>query len=812
MKRLGTFVIAAATLMLETALTRVFALSHGHHFAFMAISIALLGLGAGGLLLTLWPVSQQRRYVEGVMTLASIGFVATTLGSYVFLNLYPFDIYRIAWERIQVLYLMANYLALTLPFFCSGVVVGLALEIEEAGNVTYAANLLGSASGCLIALIALSLWGGAGTVALSAACGCIAAGMFGCRNWRDWRRGSVLILLVSSFCALVPLIIVWLGPPWFQVHLSPYQSLSYALQFPGSRVLSSRWNAFSRVDVVESDAIHVSPGLSLGYTGDSPLQHGLYVDARAQAAMISQDTETIQDWAAHLPLALVYRLQPQARVLVLEPGGGLDVAVARSQGAAQVTAVSSNSLVVDAVRRYGSGLYANEDVSVVVQAPRSYVRGHRGADGARFSVIDLALNDAQRAVVSGGYALSEDYRYTVQAFTDYLSMLQPGGMLVVQRWLQMPPSESLRAWALAVTTLERDGHVPSQDSLIAIRSWSTMLILIKKGAFVASELDLVRQFCVERQFDLVYLSDLKAEEANRYHFYEEAPYYHAFRELFYADRREKFYREWAYDTRPPTDDKPFYFHLFKWRQVPDIWQQLGHTWQPFGGGGYLVLLALLGIATLASGVTILFPLAFTRRSPGVISGLPRGPALTYFGCLGLAYLGIEIPLIQRCVLFVDHPTTAFATVVSVLLIASGIGSLLATRLRVQWAIPTLVIYVLFLAASLSVISDLFLGRSLAVRITVVSVLLTPLGVFMGVPFPAGLALLYKGAPKLIPWAWSINGCASVIASILTALTALSWGFNVVLFISAIVYLLAWGIWMTLIGATVRNGFAPDDKS
>ena len=801
-RRSGTFVLAAATLTLETALTRVFALSQGHHFSFMAISIGLLGLGAGGTWLTLWPqivpgLSQERfREPDRALALVALGFAATTLGGYVTVNVVPFDMYRIAWQGVQILYLMIDYLALTLPFFCSGLAIGLALRTAKAGRELYAANLLGSACGCLIALGALTWLGASGTVVLSAAAGCVAAGLYA---WERSRRriGQRTAVLACGLGALVLSGVAWVRPAWLEVRLSPYRALSYALQYPGARVLSSRWNAFSRVDIVESEAIHVSPGLSLGYLGQVPLQRGLYVDAHAQAPILSAGPNEVAGWVDHLPLSLAYRLRPQADVLVLEPGGGLDVAAALSQGAEHVTAVASNPLEIDAVRRYGSGLYADPKVQVIPQSPRSYVRGERGPDGARYAVIDLALNDAQRTAVSGGYALAEETRYTVQAFVDFLSLLEPGGVLVVQRWLQTPPSESLRAWGIAAAALRESGDGRPEDSLVAIRSWSTMLIVAKKGAFLASELDIVRRFCAERQFDLVYLPDLRPEEANRYNVHEGAPYYRAYRDLLPADRQVEFYRAQAYDVRPPTDDWPFFHHLFRWRQMPEVLQALGHTWQPFGGGGYLVLLALLGIATLTSTALIVLPSAFARRLPGKTSGVSRGRILAYCGCLGVAYLAVEIPLIQRFVLFLDHPTTAFAIVVSVLLAASGVGSTLAGRLRARWAIPLLVAYVLALSAALPAVSDAFLGRTLAIRILVATALLAPLGLLMGTPFPAALGLLGERAPGLIPWAWGINGCTSVIVSILAALIALNWGFSAVLLLATSAYLLAWRLWMTI---------------
>jgi hypothetical protein len=639
----------------------------------------------------------------------------------------------------------------------------------------------------------------------AAACGIFAAGWFTCAGKRSSVRRCVAWMGGCSLCAAAIIGLAASFPDWFAVRLSRYCALSYALQLPDARLRYSRWNALSHVDVVESSAIHLAPGLSLGYLGAAPVELGLYVDTHARGAILNDERAVIDEWSGHLLEGLPFYLRPNADALVLEPGGGLDVAVASSLGARHVVAVSFDPLAIEAVRRFGAGLYAKPEVEVVTRSPRSFVRGAQRLE-ERFDIVDLALTDAQQMVISGAYTLSEDYRYTLQAFRDYMSLLKPGGLLVVQRWLQTPPSESLRAWATAVESLERYSHVAPEQSLVAVRSWATMVILVKNGAFSADELRMVRQFCDERQFDLVYLADMGEAEANRYNQYPGAPYWHAFHGLLFGPR-ETFYRDQDYDVRPPTDDRPFFLHFFKWRQVREILQGLGKTWQPFGGGGYLILMVLLVVALLACTGLVMLPLLLARGgrlAAGPIGG-SRWRAIVYFGCLGLGYLGVEIPLIQRFVLLVDHAAIAFATVVSVLLISSGMGSLLSNRLRAEWAIPALVLYVLSSILWWPPVCGAALGASLPIRLVVASVLLVPLGIGMGIPFPTGLAVMCRPGDVLIPWAWGVNGCVSVLASILASMVALAWGFHAVLVLAAMAYLAAW--WLLLGGQRRKKGAA-----
>ena len=789
----GTFLLAMATLTLEVALTRVFALAHGYHFAFLTIGISLLGLGAGGTSLSL----RRAPIGKALPGLLSLAFAITTASGYLLSNAIPFDMYRIAWERIQVVYLLGYYLALATPFFCSGLTVGALLRTARgkgkayAGHRVYAVNLIGSAAGALLALWALSRVGEAGAVMLSAAGGGLAATAFALdtRPGGRWRRP--IMAFAGLGCAIGMSYVAATCPSWIKVRLSPYRPLRQALQFPGARLAYTRQDAFSRVDVVQSEAIHIAPGLSLNFAGPTPRQMGLYVDANGRGAIACDGARSLKGWAAQLPIALAYRLRPRADVLVLTPGGGSDVAVARALGAGRVTVVSPNRLVVDAVRRYGGDLYADERIKVVVSAPRTFARRHRMHGRPLFDLVVVSLSDAQRTVVSGGYALNEDYGYTVQAFADYLRLLKPGGMLVVQRWLQTPPSESIRAWTLAATALAELGGTPSHQ-MAAIRSWSTMLILVKRGTLVAGDESEIRRFCRERHFDLVYLPDIKLEEANRYNVYPGAPYANALHELLTAEGRASYYRRQRYDIRPPTDDRPFFFHFFTWRQLPEVWRSLGHTWQPFGGGGYLVVVAMLGVALLAAGVLIVLPLVARGRLPGMA-------VVAYFGCLGFAYLGVEIPLIQRLGLLLERPTLSFTIVVSTMLIASGAGSWLMPRIVGRWVPFAVAGAVAVVTVSLPALCEAALGWPPAARLTTTVVTLIPLGVLMGMPFPAGLKVLSEHAPDLIPWAWGVNGGASVVASILTALITLEWGYSAALSAAGAAYLVAGVLFLAMNG-------------
>ena len=389
---------------------------------------------------------------------------------------------------------------------------------------------------------------------------------------------------------------------------------------------------------------------------------------------------------------------------------------------------------------------------------------------------------------------------------DAYARLTPQGFLLLSRWLQLPPSEETRAWALAVAALERAGVSHPEDHLLALRSFQTVLILAKRSPLTEAELATVRRFAEERSCDLIYLPGITPQEANRYNVLPQPEYYRAFTAILSSrvdakervgteahpyGGRERFYREHLFDVRPTTDDRPFFFHYFKLAQVPAILASFGKAWQPFGGGGYLVLVLLLALVLVASALLILLPLfPRARASPSKVGGGLWARILVYFTALGLAYLLVEIPLLQYFILLLDQPTYAFALVLCALLVASGAGSLLGERIRtggVVWLLgPVVLLYALFLRW----LPSLLLGWPLAWRVMASFPLLAPLGVLMGFPFPAGIRRLGQAAPEAIPWAWAVNGCASVVSSILATMLAVSFGFSWVLVLAAALYALA----------------------
>lgn len=791
--------LAGAALLLESAFTRMLAVSQFYHFAFLSISLALLGFGASGSILTILERRDNSKgtnlHCDRILALSGLGFGSCVVVGYCMVNFFPFDSFTIAWEPRQVFYFFINYISLSLPFIFAGLGIGCALTASRGrSHHVYAANLVGSATGVLLAPLLLAASGILGAILFSVGMGLIAAMLSGSlgRKWLAWGIGAAVSLILLSQVGLI--LANWGSIAPLGMTLSPYKGLAQAMQTPGARRVFSRWNAISRVDVIASASTHQFPGLSYTYSGSFPEQLGISIDGDSLLP-VSMVDPNVFDAANYLPEAIAFALKPGGRSLVIEPGGGLGVLQALAGGNDQVTAVLGNPLIPFALSRLNGigNLYQRPEVILELEMPRVYLQGSQDL----FDIVYLPLTDTFRPVTNGAFSLSETYLFSVEAFEAMLDRLATGGILVTSRWLQTPPSEETRLIATLVEALEGRGIAEPGQALLAWRGINTMTVLVKPDGWEHAELVKVRDFLTERRFDLVWAPDIQSHEINRFNILQEPVYYQNVLALIDSQKRDAFYAGYPFAINPVRDNQPFFYHFFKWAQTPALLAAFGHTWQPFGGSGFFVLLALLLLVSILSLLLIITPLLIRSSKNKTkerieTSGQSLWQVLVYFGCLGIGFLFVEIPLIQRWILLLGHPTFAFSGVVCVLLVFSSIGSLMARRWWVwrRWILGGLVLVVLITPWLIGITTNIALTWTAPWRILVGALSLAPLAIMMGVPFPFGLIGLENGSPVLKAWAWAVNGCASVVASVLAAILALSFGFQFVLFGGALAYGLA----------------------
>lgn len=774
LRYIGIGLVSAATLLFELGLTRIFAVAEWYHFAFLSISVALMGYAASGTLLALLR-REWRARLEGI---AAPALPLGILLAYGAVTHVPFDSYTLAWDARQYGYLAIYYVGLVVPFTLSGFTISYELASSPAtSHKLYAANLCGSALGGLSLLGLLPAVGGEGVVVVAAGAGLAGAGLLLSRaqrtGWMVWAAALAGVALALA------------SPSWRSLHLSPYKSLSYALQAPGARLAEQRWSVHSRLDVIVSPSLHSAPGLSLKYPGKLPPQHALTFDGDNLSPIVRRVEPEDEAFLAYLPTSIPWAMRPGARALIMSPRGGMDVAVALANGASLVTLADDQPLAAPIVRDlYGAftgNLYSDPRIVIESSSPRSVLQ--RGSD--RFDVILFSLADSFHPLTSGAYSLSENYSYTVEAFTQALRRLDDRGLLVVSRWLQDPPSECVRAGALMAAALERLGVRAPAQHLIAFRSWATITLLASPTPFGPEDIASARGACERLAYDMVYYPGMAEGEANRFNRLAQPVYYDAFQALLSGDR-QKYIAAQFYDLTPPTDDRPFFGHFFRWRQLPAIAAQMGKTWQPFGGSGFLLVVALfMGVIFITAGL-IALPRIVGRMPPG----RRRGVTLSYFAALGLGYLMVEMPLIQQFILYLDQSALSFSIVLATCLLASGIGSMGAARAPLRVCLVALIAMILLYPPALALLLEHTLAWPLAARIALAIASLFPLGAMMGIPFAGGLQWAEKASPGLTPWIWAVNGSASVVSSIGAAMLALSWGYRAVLMVAGGCYLAA----------------------
>ena len=764
------FLSSLASLAFEVLLTRIFSLTLGYHFAFMVISIAMLGFAASGTILALFP---------GLKRLDRLGVYALALavampGGYLLANQITFDPVRLAWERWELLHILPLYLCLALPFSCTGMIIATAFSLEnQRAGLLYGADLVGAGIGSLGILALLAYAPPEQGIFVLALLVSGAACLGGGRHLR-----SAALFLGASLLG-----VLLLHPAWSQPRLSPYQGLEAALRYPGAAHLRTWHTPFARIDTFKSPAVRYAPGLSLRYLKKLPEQLGISIDGGAVTAVTAVAEPAALAFLDHLPAALPYALAPRRAVLVLDPQGGLPILLARRQGAERIASVEGTAalemVIRTRLREFSGELYGRESR---VGLGRAWLA--QGEE--RFDLIDMTL---QGTTPAAAYGIGEDYRLTVEAFRAYLQHLSSDGVLAVNLFILPPPRSELRILTTLATALEELGIREPGAHIAAIRSWGTLTIVAKRTPLTPAENAGIRHFAGERRFDLVWLRGATAAESQRYIKTPDDDFA-AFRALLTPAQREAFLAAFLFNVRPVRDEAPFFSHFLRLDRSRETYQRMGAKWQFFLEGGYLLPAVLLQ-ALAISAVLLLLP-ALAQRGKGAEQRL-RWRFLSYFALLGLAYLFVEVALIQKFILPLENPPVAVATVLASLLIASGGGSLLSQRYP-RLARPDVILLLAFLVALLAfLLPHLFVFAApwpLPLRGIFLCLLLALPGGLMGIPFPTGLRLLGQLAPELIPWAWTINGVFSVLAPLLAVMLAMVAGFQGVLLCGAGAYLLA----------------------
>jgi len=789
-KLLGLVLTSLCILLLELTLTRIFSVKMGYHFAFVAISVALLGIGAGGLAVFLFEKAFAGGSLERQLPLCSSLMAVSIVVALVVMLSIPFvPKLSLAGFALSGIF----YGAATVPFFFGGMCISLLLW-RHADHVSslYFSDLLGASLGCLVTLVALNLFTGPQVVLLASVMAACASVCFGLRSGKpliSWVSGATLVLAFLLFLFAQSGL------------LAERLRVKYALyETPANEpeILFEKWNSFSRVAVSSVGGLPVFGwGLSAAFDGYQPEQLAMFIDGGAGTQMINFDGDFEKvEFLKYDLSSLVYWLKKDAKSLIIGPGAGRDVLAALSFGHKPVTGVEINPSIVNAIRNdfrdFTGDIYRHPDVTIHVDEGRSFLSRSK----EKYDIIQASFIDTWAATSSGAYILTENNLYTIEAFEEYLQHLEDDGMLTFTRWYYKDvPAEALRLMALAIEALERGGCVNTRPNLLLAAKGYWMnegpngvaTLVVKKSPFTQTELQEAEEVCEKMGFQIVcsprYVTNL------------------VFARLFSKEEREKLCHEYPLNIVPSDDDKPFFFHLaYLGKEVPQRVQK-GHL--RYGLKATTVLVNLLvGMAVLAFLFLIAPLLIFRFVKPREL--VRHWKSLLYFVLIGMGFISIELPLIQRFTLFLGHPIYALAVVLSSVLLFSGIGSFFTRRASaagapvfLRKALVSLVLLFIVYQISLSPFIHALIWLPTYTKVPITILLIAPAGLLMGMPFPLGIKLISEGDRFLIPWCWGLNGAFSVLASVVSLAVAITFGFTAAMGVGIAAYVLVLVLAMAL---------------
>lgn len=756
----GVAATSLASLLLELSLTRVFSVIYYYHFAFLAISIALFGLGAGGVfsyVVAGWGKKTSLYFKLGL--LAATNAVAIVLCLW-FLLARTGD--------MTTLELTAAYFVAAVPFLLSGTIVSLVVAdtIERVDRV-YFFDLLGAAGGCAVLVSLLDLLGGPNTILVAAVLFAVSAAVW--FHLANVPRGRVLSVLLGLLL----------------VALITYNSKSFLIDVKfakGQKIQNEefvRWNSFSRI------ALKRQPdGAQL-----------IVIDADANTYLANFDPFHLTP-QQHFELmyhgsGMPYLLRPGAKTVIIGPGGGMDVARALVSGSKDITGVEINPIIATTIMRkkfpqYSDGLYLRPEIHIKVEDGRSFIR----RTDQHFQVLQATLVDTWASTAAGAFALSENNLYTTNAFVDYLSHLTSNGVMAFTRWGFKPPRESLRIVSLADAALKQLGQSDPAKNVIVVRENQQQLnafgaqdtILVSRNPFSPADIERLQKEAATAKLEVVYVPGTTTPSV--------------FRDMLLAPDINRFYDSYDFDVRPVSDNRPFFFYTV---QARDLWDYMFHASRQAGdykiNSAIPLLFGLVAISIIATLIILsLPPLVLGHRLP---TSPGAAKALSFFLFIGAGYILIQVSLIQKFVLFLGHPTYALTVIIFSMLLSSGIGSFASKRLvhgdltRLSRVMLIIVGAIILLSFVISPISESGVALPFALKVLISVALISPVGFAMGMPFPTGLALLEKIMPASVRWAWAINAASSVMGSAAAMFLAIYLGLQTTLVIGGLLYLAAW---------------------
>lgn len=765
----AVFLVSVSTLAFEVLLARVFAVTQWNHLSFMVISIALFGSAASGTFFSLLAPAVGR-WRSSHWSLAAILFSASLLTAAVGLSRIPLDYNRLTFEPVQALYLLAVYLLLALPFFFSGGLVAAAyMALPGRSGLIYCLSMAGSALGVVWPALLLPFGSESSLIVMAALMPLAAPAVMLAADGRKRRgraapeRGVFPVAVAAG--ALTLAAGLWLLSPGAErvrvLKPSEFKFISQARSLPDTRVTAIAADIRGRVDRVESPHLRFAPGLSLKHAEPLPAATAVLTDGDRPVYLYGRGPAAETFARATLSYIGYEAVGRPASALILLSAGGLAVPCALASGADRIRVIHPTPGVADQIRsHYG--------LPVSAENPRAYL----ARSPERFDVVHV---ESWGASLPGADALDQEHLLTLEAFGEYLRHLAPHGVLIVPRRLRLPPADSLRLWSTAAEALRRAGAPDPPGCIFVLRAWdsSVMLVFRQPPADPQRVLEIARR----GNFDVVYAAGADEALANRYHVFD-APYHfreharleNALREATAGD----YFHDYVLEVAPQSDRQPYPGRFLKWTRLPELYRMLGSRPHAFGWSGEVLVAVTLAEAALVSALLLLLPLRAMPRGREPVS---LRASLFFLG-IGAGFILAELLFVNLGTFLLGDPVISLTLTLAGVLLSSGIGGLWASRhpRGIGPACWAAALAIALAAAGLMGFAPLVLGLPAWARGGVLLLAVMSTGLFMGMPFPLAMQQIAP-SPAAKAYGWAANGCASVVAAILSAQIAISAGFE-----------------------------------
>ena len=823
----GLFLLSSAIIGYELAVMRTFAVGSWSNFGTTVISIALLGFGLAGTILTFiqkWIRKAPNRWMANL----SLLFMPALAVAHIAAQHVPFNPVMIASDWTQILWIGVYYLIYSIPFFLGAAFINVTfLAMSSRIHSLYFWNMTGSGLGGIIILGCMYLFPTdyivLPLILISFLTVLLCYLRYDSEKRQVWIDPKDLVVISALFLISVGLILT-MG----KVKVSEFKGISYARKFPDTHLDYRSYGPEGEMDVYSSSFFHFAPGLSDNAALDlkqmpREAYKGLYIDGGGPIGIMRKLEGAEADYIDYLPMSAPYLLLDNPKVLLVKLGGGISTFTALHHGAAEVSVLESNPALIHLMGKvplfvqYNGGLLADPRVRIIHGEPRAYC----SATKERFNLVEISLIDSVGLSQAGGYPVDENYTYTVEAISDYMKTLDAGGILSITVWNKLsPPRNVPKLLTTAVKSLKDQGvKDPGNRIFVFDLLLSTATILIKNSDFTEAETEILRDYARRMSFEVSYFPSMHQREGDfknileRYRrLFDEkmsiqeqkaspekvttsllpTDLYHFSLRWLLSGREEELYRDYLFDIRPATDDRPYYTAYLKPQNLGIFLDQLGQISEEWG---YLLILGTLVISLVFGALIILIPVV--GRWGDLFKG-KQGTLgiIVYYACLGMGYMLVEIYLIQRLVFFLAEPIFSVSVVITSMLVLSALGSLYAQRFSanrariVRLAVLGITISLLFYIFGLPLLINLLIGLPLILKFLLAIGFIAPAAFFMGMPFPTGLSSLESKNSRLLPWAIGMNGALSVTGSVAAKLFSISSGFSVVLGVAMFLYLVS----------------------